>query len=86
MTELDVIHAVWWDSSAVNEWSEVDSLPDTLDVTHSVGLLIKETESFLLLALSFDPDTSSVNCYKMIPRAALVIEPRTICRLKMTKS
>jgi hypothetical protein len=69
--KLSVVHIVWLDSEASNEWTPVGDVTGVLDTTHSVGLLIREDESFLLVALSYDPSTESINGYKKIPRTAI---------------
>ena len=79
---MDVVHIIWLDSEAKNDWTPIDEVGDELDQTHSVGLLVKEAESFLLLALSFDPDTESINCFKKIPRSA-ILKVRKLCRLNL---
>jgi len=79
---MTVLHVMWLDSEGVNEWTPIDEIKDELEETHSVGLLIKESEAFLLLALSFDPATQSVHNYKKIPRTAIV-KVRKLCQLNL---
>lgn len=82
---MTVLHLIWLDSESECEWTPIEALSETLDLTHSVGLLIKETEDFVLLALSFDPGTESVNNFKKIPRSAIK-ERRTLCHLNLKKT
>lgn len=82
---MTVLHVTWLDSESECEWTPIEVLPDSLDLTHSVGLLIKETEDFLLLALSFDPGTDSINNFKKIPKPAIK-ERRTLCHLNLKKT
>ncbi len=70
--KLKIYHVVWLDSEAENDWTPIEDITDTLDTTHSVGILVKETPTFILLALSYDPGTKSVNSFKKIPVAAIV--------------
>ncbi len=70
--KLKVVHVVWLDSQAENEWTPVDDIGDTLETTHSVGIMIKENPTFVLVALSYDPETKSINSYKKIPVAAII--------------
>lgn len=72
MRKLPAVHIQWKDSEASNEWTPTADVTDVLETTHTVGLLIKETDEFLLVALSFDPATESINSFKKIPRAAIV--------------
>jgi hypothetical protein len=82
---LSVLHVIWRDSEASIDWTPVSEVSEELDVTHTVGLLIKETESFLLIALSYDPATESIINTKKIPRSAIE-KVRKLCSIKMTKS
>jgi hypothetical protein len=82
MSALSVVYVTWLDSEGVNEWTPVGDITDELEETHSVGLLIRETETFLLLALSFDPATDSVHNFKKIPISA-VVKVRKLCRLNL---
>jgi len=84
MINLPVIHVMWRDSESSNEWTPLNEVTPELDLTHTVGFLVKEEESFLLLALSYDPGTESINGYKKIPRSAIE-KTRKICSIKMTK-
>lgn len=79
---MKVVHLIWRDSESSNEWTPVEDIGEELELTHSVGLLIKETETYLLLALSFDPETESINNHKKIPRVAIE-KMRTLCSLKI---
>ena len=78
-----ILHVVWLDSEAKNDWTPIEDISEELDFTHSVGMLIQETESFLTLALSVDPDTESANCFKKIPRSCIE-RVRVLCRISMT--
>lgn len=66
------VYLRWLDSEASNEWTDIDDISDELELTESVGWLIKETEQFYLVALSYDEGTNSINNYKKIPRCAVV--------------
>lgn len=70
--KLKVALVTWIDSEAANEWSAVDEISDELDTTYTVGFLIKECDLFILMALSYDPSTQSINSYKKIPRLAVI--------------
>lgn len=80
-----VVHVVWVDSDASAEWTSLEDLEREIKLTHSVGFYVEETESCLIIALSFDPDTESVNNYLRIPHEA-VKELKTLCRIKMKLS
>jgi len=69
---MKVVHVIWKDSTASNEWTEIDEVGHELDTTNSVGFLISDDGDFFLLALSYDRETDSINCYKKIPKVAVV--------------
>jgi hypothetical protein len=80
--KLKVVHVTWLDSSAASRWEDPDSESE-LTITHSAGFLIKETENSIILALSYDPDTQEMNCYKHIPLVAIQ-RMRTLCTIPTT--
>jgi len=69
--KFSIVHIVWRDSEASNDWTPTADITNELDTTHTVGILLRETETFLLVALSYDPSTESVNGFKKIPLSAI---------------
>lgn len=78
---LWLCHVVWLDSEADANWTPLESITEELDITHSAGFLIKEAETFILLALSYDETTQSINTFKKIPLAAI----QKITKIKKVK-
>lgn len=78
---MKVVHITWLDSEADNSWTSLDAVEGVLELTHTVGLLVRETKSSLVVAHSHDPATDSVNGLITIPRPA-VEKVRTLCRIK----
>lgn len=78
-----LVHILWVDSEASNEWTSLEELSPLADFpdTHSVGFLVQEIGDTLILAQSFDPATESVNNYIQIPRVA-VREMRIVCQIQ----
>lgn len=74
----------WLDSEGVNEWTPIEDISDHLDVTYSIGFLVKEAEDHILIALSWDPETKSIHNYKKIPRAAILGKIKTVWTSKMS--
>lgn len=70
--KLPVVHVQWRDSEASNSWTPINEIEDGIETTHSVGLLIRKTKTHILLALSYDPSTESINSHKKIPRCAIL--------------
>lgn len=69
---MRAVYIKWLDSEAAATWEDIDTISDSLDITETVGWLVKETNQFYLVALSFDRATNSVICFKKIPRVAVV--------------
>lgn len=80
---MKVLHISWIDSTGVADWTPVDQVGNEIKLTHSVGFLVRETENSIVLALSYDPETESVHCFKHIPIVAIE-ELREICQISTT--
>jgi hypothetical protein len=61
----------WIDSMSSSDWTPVEDVSEKLRTTQSVGFLIEETEEYIVLALSIDEQTRSINCWQYIPRVAI---------------
>lgn len=77
MRTIEVLHVTWVDSSAIGEWTQLGEVSNKLETIHTIGMLIDSTPETLFLALSYDPETESVNAAMHIPRAC-VKEIRTV--------
>ncbi len=76
-----LVHIQWFDSETLEGWTKLSEIEREMPATHTVGLLVDQTEAFYLVAHSVDPATESVNGVITIPRSA-VHELRTLCRIK----
>lgn len=79
---MKVVHLIWIDSEVEIGWRETDLAHDHLDLCHSIGFYIAETEHYHILANSYDPATQESNGRISIPKAS-VKEMRTICQIKI---
>ena len=79
---MTILHIEWLDSETRDGWQPLDEIKQALGLTHSTGFLIHESEQFILVAHSFDPDTESANGLITIPKGAIKTR-RTICRVKV---
>lgn len=77
-----LVHVTWVDSENFNSWESLDALQAELDETHTVGLLVHETLTHLVVAHTYDPATESYNGAITIPRQC-VERTRTIGRVKL---
>ena len=78
---LDIVHIEWLDSQCCNEWTLFGEVETELKNTHTVGILVKESERFIVVTHSCDPQTESCNGKITIPKSA--IQSRTtLCRVK----
>lgn len=71
MKTIEVLHVEWIDSDAISEWSELSQIDHEMKEIHTVGMLIHSTPEALYLALSYDPETESVNAAMHIPRGCI---------------
>lgn len=62
----------WIDPTVLTDWTSVDQLSMEMDVIVSVGLVIKESDEAVVLALSYDESVDRVNCVKIIPKSLIV--------------
>lgn len=85
MKALNVVHIEWLDSGIYAEWTDVSDLDQTLGVTHSVGILVEEHDSFITLVLSFDPESESVNNLMYVPKCA-IIRRETLCLIPLIQT
>jgi hypothetical protein len=79
---MTILHIEWLDSETDHGWHRIEDLEHELGLTHSTGFLIHESDVFLLIAHSYDPDTESANGLMTIPKGAIKAR-RTICRVKV---
>lgn len=82
---MEVIHVVWVDSEAFNDWTEIEEAIEPLGETHSVGFVVDRNRDFVLLACSYDPETNSVNAAMKIPQKAIK-RIKHLCLIKPTKN
>ena len=80
---MKLVHVQWLDSESATGWTPVSEVEGVLELTHTVGLLLQESEHFIVIAHSYDPATESANGLITIPRPTIE-KMRTICRLKLT--
>lgn len=80
---MTILHIEWLDSETDHGWQVIAEIEQNeLGLTHSTGFLIRESEQFLLIAHSYDPDTESANGLMTIPKGAIKAR-RTLCRVKV---
>lgn len=61
----------WIDSSSDHGWGKIKEIPQSPNDCITLGFLVRETEDFLLITHSWDPETSSVNGTIEIPKVAI---------------
>lgn len=66
-----ILYVEWIDSQSQADWTKLNELDNELHMTISVGFLVKETDKHLCLALSWDKQTGSVNCWCDIPKVSI---------------
>lgn len=84
MKTFPVVFVEWIDSVSAGEWQTLSEATSDMGYTYSCGLLVGREKNYITLALSYDPDTDSVNCSKKIPLVAIK-KMRTLCRRPIQK-
>lgn len=83
---MKVVHIEWLDSQQEIGWDEASPELYEHDVlTHSIGLLLFETYSYILIAHSYDPETNEFNGRMAIPLCAIK-EMRTLCHVNLKRT
>ena len=76
-----VVHITWIDSQTDSGWTPIKEVAEELELTHTIGFFVSESDAFYIVAHSFDPQTESVNGLMTIPKSAV----ETIKTLKRVK-
>lgn len=80
---LKVVHVEWHDSETDHGWASLEEMKsETLNLLHTIGVLVKDGPQFVVVANSVDPATSRFNGFISIPRG-MIKKMRTICRVKI---
>lgn len=67
-----IILVEWVDSGSSDRWSSLDEIElKKRNLCISCGFLIKEDNEWLVLALSYDPDSGDYQCWLEIPKVAI---------------
>lgn len=70
--EPQAYRVYWIDPHSVDEWIDKDSEDlKSMKTVKSVGYLISETSSYIVLSLNWCPDTDMVSCSMHIPRRCI---------------
>lgn len=78
---MRAVHVIWIDSHTEIGWDAYRAEHTEPDLTHTVGVMIDETENYAILAHSYDPASNEWNGRISIPLQAIK-EIRTLCRIK----
>lgn len=68
---MKVVYIEWLDTIKQLDWEIIKDLNIDINISKSIGWLVKENELSLVIALSYDDDTKSVSCFKNIPKVAI---------------
>lgn len=68
---MKIVYVTWIDSSTDDGWQDANELDERPDLVHSVGFLVKETDTLLVIANSYDPATGHSNGRMSIPLVSI---------------
>ena len=71
MKSAKIIHVKWLDSQSTNGWHTRDEIADALETTHTIGILIHDEHTHIVVAHSYDPHTESYNGVMSIPKTCI---------------
>lgn len=57
----------WFDAESTDPWVSLSDIDDTLPLIITVGLLLKQTKTFIQIALNHDTTNHNVSCVMKIP-------------------
>lgn len=77
---LCLIHIQWIDSCSEIGWEEYSEPAE--QITHTMGILINETNNYVIIAHSFDPSTNEWNGRICIPNCAIK-DLKVICQIQI---
>jgi hypothetical protein len=60
----------WIDPHSVDEWTTIEEIDQTPCVVESIGILLKENDSVIVLTLNKSDDTAS--CTMIIPKRCII--------------
>ena len=63
----------WLDPHSVDEWSNVEDIQSKEScLIQTVGILIDQSKTRIIVALNQDPDDLDVSCTMVIPKSAII--------------
>jgi hypothetical protein len=72
MDRQDIVYIEWIDPHSVDEWTDKDNeMLTSMQNVITVGRLVRETSSYVVIALNWCPDTENVSCSMHIPRVCI---------------
>ena len=68
----------WVDSASYDRWIKPRDLDHTIEVCHTVGWIVAETEDVLTVAADWGQESQSVSGVMFIPKAAILKRRRLV--------
>lgn len=72
MSDKELIAVTWKDACSHDPWTHVDEISSELSIIFTVGMLVKETDETITIALNHDVSSDSFSCFIHIPQAWIV--------------
>ena len=79
MSSLRAIYVEWIDSETSHGWEPISD--GKMPLVHSVGIYLNETDDYVQLAHSIDPENVNANGTIKIPQVAIK-KIRTLCTIQ----
>jgi hypothetical protein len=65
---MKIMKVVWFDAQSLDAWTAYEDTPSDLAEVISVGMLIKQTQKSITLALNNEITNGNYSCIMIIPR------------------
>ena len=63
----------WADAESIDQWESVKDInPDMFPIIYSVGIVLRESEMCVVVALNFDSSNEKASCIMLIPKAMIL--------------
>ncbi len=70
---MSYVFILWTDASSEDAWTDRDNVNHHCNKVESVGIVVKECDKILTLALNHDIDRDSFSCIISIPKSCIIM-------------
>jgi len=71
---------VWEDPASIDSWTDIKELDGFLNHIITVGIILNETATSMIVCLNYDPKDQQASCTMYIPKST-IISREIICKI-----